>query len=566
MKAFLLIISMGWCLQGWAQQDYFVFVQSEKRQPFYVRLAEKNYSSSSTGHVILSKLKDSSYVITVGFPQNQFPEQDFTVRVSRRDRGFELKNLGEKGWALFDWQTMELINAARAAGGNTGGAGYSLVKKSDDFAKLMASVVNDTAVMYTVVMEEKKQPVLVAKDTVKSDVAKIETKPVQEPEIKKPEPGQKADTVRATNTIIPKDVAAKDNVLPKDSGAVAKQNPVAKESSVGTKPNPVIKDSSVIAKQNQAKDSGTVVKVTSDVVKDSAIAKVDPPARKPDEIEQKTRDSVKQDVAKVTETKKPEAIVPKKTEPEPVNDSVFNPPALPVIYVVKELKTDTGYHMIIADVRDSIDIFIPADAPQVKKEEKPLVEKKAVEPEKKAVEPEKKAVEPEKKVVEPEKKAVEPEKKTIEPGKKVSEPEQKTVAPEIAQPKQESAAPVKTDTVNAKDVVTDTSRKQAKLFMINSDCRAFATANDVDKLRVKLINEKDSEGRIAAARKVFKTKCFSALQIKALSENFPLDEQKYKFLEMAYPFVSDTGNFKSLVSLLQDPVYVQRFRKMVRLD
>ena len=129
-----------------------------------------------------------------------------------------------------------------------------------------------------------------------------------------------------------------------------------------------------------------------------------------------------------------------------------------------------------------------------------------------------------------------------------------------------NAAPVKTDTVNAKDVVTDTSRKQAKLFMINSDCRAFATANDVDKLRVKLINEKDSEGRIAAARKVFKTKCFSALQIKALSENFPLDEQKYKFLEMAYPFVSDTGNFKSLVSLLQDPVYVQRFRKMVRLD
>ena len=102
--------------------------------------------------------------------------------------------------------------------------------------------------------------------------------------------------------------------------------------------------------------------------------------------------------------------------------------------------------------------------------------------------------------------------------------------------------------------------------MVNSDCKAFATPNDVDKLRVKLINEKDSEARLAAAKKVFKTRCFSALQIKALSEMFPYDEQKYKFLEMAYPFASDTGNFKGLVSLLKDPVYVQRFRKLVRLD
>ena len=533
MKAFLLILSMGWCLQGWAQQDYFVFVQSENRQPFYVRLGEKNYSSSSTGHVILSKLKDSAYVITVGFPQNQFPEQDFTVRVSRRDRGFELKNLGEKGWALFDWQTMELISPARAAGGNTGGAGYSLVKKSDDFAKLMSSVVNDTAVMYTVVMEEKKQPVLVAKDTVKSDVAKVETKPGQEPQIKKPEPEQKADTVRATNTIIPKDVAAKDKVTPKDSSAIAKQKPLEKDSAVVTRQDPVVKDSNATAKQNPPlKDSTSVVQANKAVVKDTAVAKADPPAKKPDDVAQKPKDSVKQDVARVTEPKKPETIVPKKTEQEPVNDSVFNPPALPVIYVVKAFKTDTGYHMLIADVKDSVDIFIPADAPQVKKEEKPVVETKVVEPE-----------------------------------KKVTEPQQKTVTPEVAQPKQENAAPpVKTDTVVAKDVVTDTSGKQTKLFMINSDCRAFATPSDVDKLRVKLIAEKDSEGRIAAARKVFKTRCFSALQIRALSENFPLDEQKYKFLEMAYPFVSDTGNFKSLVSLLQDPVYVQRFRKLVRLD
>ena len=503
MKAFLLILSMGWFVQGWAQQDYFVFMQSENRQPFYVRIGEKNYSSSSTGHVILSKLKDSAYVLTVGFPQGQFQEQEFTVRVSRRDRGFELKNLGEKGWALFDWQTMELINAAKP-NGTGGGAGYSMVKKNDDFAKLMSSVVNDTAVMYTVIMPEKKEPVVVAKkDTVQTDVAKIETKPVQDDaskqvvETKKPEE-QKADTVRAVNPIVIKD------------SSLAKVDPPVK------KPDEI---------KEEPKKQDTL-KTEPDV------AKVDPSAKKPDVIkEEPKKDTVKTqpDVAKVVETKKPEneTIIPKKTEQDPMKDSVLNPPALPVISVVKQFKTDTGYHMIVVDdLKDSIHIFIPADAPNM------------------------------------------PEKKQEE--KIVPDTAKKVAAPIVTQPKQDIVKEPKQDSVKA-DVppiknAVDTPQKSNKLFMVNSDCKAFATPNDVDKLRVKLINEKDSEARLAAAKKVFKTRCFSALQIKALSEMFPYDEQKYKFLEMAYPFASDTGNFKGLVSLLKDPVYVQRFRKLVRLD
>lgn len=486
MKAFLLIISMGWFMQGWAQQDYFVFMQSENRQPFYVRIGEKNYSSSSTGHLILSKLKDSAYVLTIGFPQNQFPEQEFTVRVSRRDRGFELKNLGEKGWALFDWQTMELISPAKPTGSG-GGAAYSMVKKNDSFAKLMSSVVNDTAVMYMVVMEEKKQPVLVAKDTVQTDVAKVETKKPEE---------QKADTVRATNPIVIKD------------SAIAKTEEPKKEDLVKTEVPKTIDPK----KEDTLKTVAKPVDIKKEDTLKTEVAKViDTP-----------KDTVKTEVTKV-ETKKPEneTIVPKKTDPDPMKDSVLNPPALPVIHVVKELKTDTGYHMIVVDdQKDSISIFIPADAPVV---------------------PEKK---PEEKV-------------SIDTTKKIT-------SPAVTQPKQDSV--VSTIKADPPPTVVDTPRKETKLFMVNSDCKAFATSNDVDKLRVKLINEKDSDARIAAAKKVFKTRCFSALQVKALSEMFPYDEQKYKFFEMAYPFVSDTGNFKGLVSLLKDPVYVQRFRKLVRLD
>ena len=431
MKAFLLILSMGWCLQAFSQQEYFVFLQTENHQPFYVRLGERNYSSSLSGYLILSKLKDSSYSFAVGFPQNQMPEQTFSVIV-KKDRGFEIKNLGSQGWALFDLQSLQLINAIKPAGTGSGGAAYNLIKKEDDFARLMAGVVNDTAVMYTVVAIEPKKP----------EPKKEDTAIVKREEVKKP------------------DIVTE----------------VKKE------------DSAVVVKNEEPKKEELIVKTDT-------VAKV--PEPKKEELIIKT-----DTVAKVPEPKKEELIVKtdtvaKQPEQDPMNDSVFNPPALPVIHVVNQFKSDSGYHITyVDDSKDSIHIFIPIEH-------------------------------------------------------------------EIAVVKDTSTTKV---TPPATETITDTSKSTSKLFMNNSDCRNFATTNDVDKLRVKLLGEKDSESRIAAAKKAFRLKCYSALQIKALSEMFPIDEQKYKFFEAAYPFVSDTGNFKSLVSLFTDPDYAQRFRKLVRLD
>ena len=81
-----------------------------------------------------------------------------------------------------------------------------------------------------------------------------------------------------------------------------------------------------------------------------------------------------------------------------------------------------------------------------------------------------------------------------------------------------------------------------------------------------MLAEKDIDNKIIVARKIFKTKCFTSSQIKALTELFPTDDEKYKFLDTAYPFVTDWDNFKQLSYLLSDPYYVKRFRTMVRLD
>jgi hypothetical protein len=104
------------------------------------------------------------------------------------------------------------------------------------------------------------------------------------------------------------------------------------------------------------------------------------------------------------------------------------------------------------------------------------------------------------------------------------------------------------------------SAKPAPLF-VNSDCHSYATDYDVDKLRIRMLQSGQEEDRIRDARKFFKTKCFSTRQIRALSEVFTTDATKFRFLEAAYPFVSD-DHFPELISLLADPLYNGRFRAM----
>jgi hypothetical protein len=131
---------------------------------------------------------------------------------------------------------------------------------------------------------------------------------------------------------------------------------------------------------------------------------------------------------------------------------------------------------------------------------------------------------------------------------KAAEPEKpKAVQPKAVEPEKNPEAP-------------------GKLVMINSDCVKLASDNDVDKMRVKMLAESDGQKRLAVANKYFKIMCLYAKQIKALTELFPTDEAKYKFLEMAYPFSADTANFKQLYELLTDESYVTRFKKLVHLQ
>lgn len=88
-----------------AQKTYFVYLQSDNQQPFYVILNGKTVSSTPLGYVILSKLKDSTYPIRIGFPKTE-GEQEFDLKIDGGDHGFLLKDFAEKGFGLFNLQTL----------------------------------------------------------------------------------------------------------------------------------------------------------------------------------------------------------------------------------------------------------------------------------------------------------------------------------------------------------------------------------------------------------------------------------------------------------------------------
>jgi hypothetical protein len=150
---FVVILFLMVC-KSYAQQDCLILIDADNEQPFYARLDGKTYPSSNAGHLIISRLKDSVYSIAIGFPGNQYPEHLFSVQVTRKDQGFQLRHTGEKNWALYNRQTLELKTALA----DTMSTSFALqrgVKKDDAFSRLMASVVNDSLVMYNTYVEEK---------------------------------------------------------------------------------------------------------------------------------------------------------------------------------------------------------------------------------------------------------------------------------------------------------------------------------------------------------------------------------------------------------------------------
>lgn len=94
---------------------YFVYLQTEPAQPFYIRINGQQLSANASGYLILPQLKDGDYKLIVGFPQEKFPQQTYNFTIDSKDKGYLIKDFGAEGWGLFDLQTMAVQKPLSAA-------------------------------------------------------------------------------------------------------------------------------------------------------------------------------------------------------------------------------------------------------------------------------------------------------------------------------------------------------------------------------------------------------------------------------------------------------------------
>ncbi len=126
-----------------AQQVHFVYLQTENSQPFYIKLNNAVTSSSSLGYLIIPKLPDGDYKITVGFPKKEFPEEKFQLLVDKKNEGFLLKNFDDRGWGLFNLQSFSVTMGA----GQFDSTNVATNVQSDPFSIMLATVVKDSSIL-----------------------------------------------------------------------------------------------------------------------------------------------------------------------------------------------------------------------------------------------------------------------------------------------------------------------------------------------------------------------------------------------------------------------------------
>lgn len=406
-----------------AQLNHFIYLQSENKQPFYVKMDKKILNSTLSGYLIIPKLQDGTYTFSLGFLSAGNNEHDFSCAVSK-DAGYLVKKFGDKGWGLFNLQTLEIVMS--------GAKEQPLVKenKTDAFSNLLSDVVNDPTIKQENKVEVK------AKDS-SSDLAVVPETKNEEPKLASTADSIKIDTAKTAGK-----PALANNIF---------ISTIIKKETIKTEEGLRITYVDLI---NGGKDTITILIP----------------------------------VEKVNDRQNSQVIDSAKSEGGTKNIDSTVSIVQPLSSIGKE--------------------SVQGSDSQLKKEDKKFLDIDMT---------------------------------------------------GTSSGKAENNAVIK-DTSNN----TGTKPSAETPLMINSNCNTIAGEEDFLKLRKKMAAAKTEEDMINYARKAFKQKCFTTDQIKNLGVLFLKDADRYSFFDVAYPFVSDSRNYKQLEDQLTDNYYKIRFQAMIR--
>jgi hypothetical protein len=493
----LLVFSTG----AQAQKVYFIFLQSENNQPFYVKMANKVYSSSSTGYLIIPDLKENSYNFNLGFANINKPEANFSVDITNTDRGLLIKNTDE-GFSLFDLQSLAVYKPVVKDVGTV----QTTTRKTDSFTQLLSKAADDESILTStvtkkieppVVKEEVKKPsevVAIAPPTVNTTDTTKTVAVLVEPEVKQPivEEKKQEEIIVApkpettpvvteikeapksqieTAEVISKPVEPVTYNEPADSGMETfKRTLVTKRSESSTTEgfglvflddNGIFVDTIRLLIPNPKIVFAEEVKPTSEEVK--PIAEINT-----ENLVQPNQTNNEETVAEPVKTEK-KGILARRSKSENTPTSIND---------------------------NSDDVSLKKEEPANKIEAEP---------------------------------ATKPE------GKGLLERIKKSDSKESAH-----------TTVNGKTM-----------------CAAFASDNDFMKLRRNMAAKNTDDAMVDEAKKIFKSKCFTTEQIKNLSYLFLSPAGKYQLFDVAYNYVVDQWQYNSLENEIKDDYYQKRFKALI---
>ena len=243
-KQFLMryILSLSliffYAFQSISQEKHFILIQSETRQLFNVTINGKVYSTNSSGYVIIPKLENGEYIMVLGFPENTFPDQAFKFVIDQKDVGFNLQNLGEKGWVLSNLQTQGSITAEKEVPQQTA---VSKSKTNTGDEPITFNKVKDTVAVVKIIDKPAKEKEPEAKVNEVTPPA-IDSSSITMSAIV----SQKIETKDTAVVVKPVSVNAIANIETKDLAIVSQPVPdnipsgiVAKDSAI-TNPTPIV--------------------------------------------------------------------------------------------------------------------------------------------------------------------------------------------------------------------------------------------------------------------------------------------------------------------------------------
>ena len=203
---------------GFSQDQYYVYIQSQNHQSFYARVGSSTFTSSGNGYLLLPGLVKNTYELIIGFPGQKISEWRFNCTVDNADLGFILKDKGTGGVQLVHLDQKgalagTVVEQQKEVKAET--VPLTGVISNDPFSTMLASVVNDPSIRQQLVIVDKKLAP-VNNDAVESSIAGVPAAPV----IVNRDNSKPGETV-APVTIVKEDVkTTKEEVVKKGDKAI----------------------------------------------------------------------------------------------------------------------------------------------------------------------------------------------------------------------------------------------------------------------------------------------------------------------------------------------------------